>query len=392
MRLGILTSHPIQYYSPWFRELAKQVELEVFYAHQPDAAQQGAGFGKSFSWDIDLLSGYQHRFLKNVSPSPGSDYYGGCDTPEIEDIISGKLNEASSRLDHLNRPAATFSPSDAEKESSRSGRGALNAQRSTLSTSTRFDAFIVVGWYLKTFRQAVRACRAAGIPVLVRGDSHLLTPRSWPKRLVMEVRQRWLLRQFDGFLSVGQRHTEYLRHFGVPARKIFSAPHFVDNEWFAAKAAEVRGQRSEIGNRKSEIRKRWGIPEEAFCVLFCGKFIPKKRPLDLVAAARILTSEIAKNTKDNSKRPVHLLLVGCGELGSQLRANCHVVFDAESSSPLRLERVEGQGEVSNFPSAPSSTINFHLPASPASLTSRNCRRRMWRRMSWCCLRKVKRGD
>jgi len=70
MRLGILTSHPIQYQAPWFRGLATLVELEVFFAHRPDAAQQGEGFGTSFSWDVDLLSGYKHQFLKNVSPRP----------------------------------------------------------------------------------------------------------------------------------------------------------------------------------------------------------------------------------------------------------------------------------------------------------------------------------
>ena len=41
MRLGILTSHPIQYYAPWFRHLAQQVDLQVFFAHRQDAAGQG---------------------------------------------------------------------------------------------------------------------------------------------------------------------------------------------------------------------------------------------------------------------------------------------------------------------------------------------------------------
>ena len=335
MRLGILSSHPIQYYSPWFRALAQQVELEVFYAHRPDAAQQGAGFGKGFTWDVDLLSGYRHHFLKNVSPHPGTDDYGGCDTPEIEEIILGKPNEESRRQPNEIGNAISWA-----KE--------VSSQRSVVPR--RFDAFIVVGWYLKCFRQAVRACRRAGIPVLVRGDSQLRTPRAWPKRLAMEVRQRWLLRQFDGFLSVGQRHKEYLRHFGVPARKIFSVPHFVDNAWFAAKAAEVSDPQSEIGNRKSEIRKKWGIPKDAFCVLFCGKFISKKRPLDLVAAARILTAKIAKNAKDTSKRPIHLLFVGSSELGAELRAGCDVVFDAER--PVEKQK---------FEDSQLSTLNSQLP-------------------------------
>src|ERR1044071_8090319 len=97
MRVGILTSHPIQYQAPWFRALARQVELEVFFAHRQSAAEQGkAGFGVAFEWGVDLLSGYKHRFLKNISPRPGVDRYSGCDTPEIADIIGEKIEVGSS--------------------------------------------------------------------------------------------------------------------------------------------------------------------------------------------------------------------------------------------------------------------------------------------------------
>ena len=273
MRLGILSSHPIQYQAPWFRGLAKEVELEVFFAHQPDAAQQGEGFGKCFSWDVDLLSGYEHHFLKNISPQPSPGRFFGCDTPEI----SGKI------------------------------------------FAGKFDAFIVCGWHLKSYWQAIRACRRAEIPVLVRGDSQLMTPRSRLKTWIKELGYRLMLRQFDGFLVVGQRNREYLAHYGVPPGKMFFAPHFVDNEWFAARAAAVRSQ-------KSEVRKKWKIAEDAFCVLFCGKFIAKKRPMDLVAAARLL---LIQNV---SPKKLHLLFVGSGELDAELRRNCHVIFDADSSN------------------------------------------------------------
>src|SRR5262245_42325884 len=107
MRLGILTSHPIQYQAPWFRALAKVAEVNVFFAHRQTAAEQGeAGFGVAFEWDVDLLSGYTHCFLKNISAAPGVNHYAGCDTPEVEEIIR---------------------------------RG-------------NFDAFIVNGWYLKCYR------------------------------------------------------------------------------------------------------------------------------------------------------------------------------------------------------------------------------------------------
>ena len=275
MRLGILTSHPIQYQAPWFRALAKEVDLEVFFAHRQTAAEQGkAGFGVAFEWDVDLLSGYQHRFLNNVSRTPGVNHFAGCNTPEIADIINGQ-----STL-HATLP------------------------------SPRFDAFIVTGWYLKSYLQAVRACRAMHVPVLVRGDSQLGTPRSLLKRAVMEVRQRWLLRGFDAFLSVGQRHSEYLQHFGVPQKKIFFVPHFVDNEWFSTRAAKAR---SPVESTRSSLRSGWGAGDTTLVALFVGKFQAIKRPLDLLRAMAILNSQ--------PLTPNYLpVFIGSGELGSELRS------------------------------------------------------------------------
>ena len=65
-RIGFLVSHPIQYYAPIFRELAKRCDLTVYFAHQQTAEQQArAGFDVAFKWNVDLLSGYDGRFLVN---------------------------------------------------------------------------------------------------------------------------------------------------------------------------------------------------------------------------------------------------------------------------------------------------------------------------------------
>jgi len=124
MRIGVLTSHPIQYQAPYFRALTKRADLHVFFAHRPTAEQQGSGFGRSFNWDVDLLSGYSYTFLRNKAKNPGTNSFFGCDTPEIKEVI---------RTGH-------------------------------------FDAFIVSGWFLKSYWQAVRACKRlvqdlAGQPV-----------------------------------------------------------------------------------------------------------------------------------------------------------------------------------------------------------------------------------
>ena len=65
--LAILTTHPIQYQVPIWQALAKdgRVPFEVWYltdfGTKPSLDRE---FGKAFSWDIDTLSGYPHRFME----------------------------------------------------------------------------------------------------------------------------------------------------------------------------------------------------------------------------------------------------------------------------------------------------------------------------------------
>src|SRR5207245_6944077 len=100
-------------------------------------------------------------------------------------------------------------------------------------------------------------------------------------------------------------------------------------------------QAASLRHDRAALREKWGISADAFCVLFCGKFIPKKRPLDLIKAAQLL---ITNNQLPN----LHLLFVGSGELGAELRANCNVVFDAESVQ--RSENRDPRSEKTNLTS------------------------------------------
>ncbi len=258
MKVGILTSHPIQYQAPWFRALAQECDLTVYFAYRPNAAEQGQGFGQAFTWDVDLLSGYKSEFLSNVAKQSNTGSYAGCDTPIIADRIAQE----------------------------------------------KFDAFIVTGWYLKCFWQAIKACRKLKIPVLVRGDSQLATPRSKLKAFLKEFVYRRMLKCFDGFLTVGQRNREYLQHYGVPAEKIFPAPHFIDNASFAQRAAEALPQRE-------AMRKAWGTRPGQIVVLFVGKFIKEK-------GLEVLLTAMAKLEIQHPGK-FKLVLVGSGPLESDLR-------------------------------------------------------------------------
>jgi glycosyltransferase involved in cell wall biosynthesis len=294
IRLAILTTHPIQYYAPWFRHLATLFDLEVLYAYKQDAAGQGkAGFGVAFDWDIPLLEGYRYRSLENVSHNPGLDGFFGCDTPELYDLI---------------RPR-------------------------------NYEVLLVLGWNKKTYIQGIRAAWRHRVPVLMRGDSVLKTKRSPLTRVLKFPFYRRLLPRIDGHLYVGSRNREYLRHYGVPEDRLFFSPHFVDNDFFAS-----RSQAAKDSGRVLQIRDQFGIPPHAFVALFVGKFISAKRPLDFVLAAQSATEQ---------RSDFHALLVGDGPLRSEAESaakGCGAIHFAGFQNQSMLPDFYAAGDVLILPS------------------------------------------
>jgi len=138
---------------------------------------------------------------------------------------------------------------------------------------------------------------------------------------------RRLLSRIDRMLYIGEGNRQFYLEQGIDERRLAPAPYCVDNRRFAAAAAAVR-------NARGRIREEWRIPAEAFCFLFAGKFMAKKRPLDLIEAAGHLQDALPS-------RKIHLLWVGTGELGGQLRQACHTSFDLEAGAFNPASRQNG---------------------------------------------------
>src|SRR5262249_48881182 len=131
--------------------------------------------------------------------------------------------------------------------------------------------------------------------VLYFGDSELLHHHAWPVRLAKEAVVRWFFHRCDAFLTIGDNHEAYYAPYGVPRGKMVRGACPVDVGRFRATLnAPDRPTRD-------EVRRRYGLPEEAVVALFLAKMIPIKRPGDLVEAlARLLREGV----------PVHALFVG----------------------------------------------------------------------------------
>lgn len=274
--LAILTTHPIQYQVPLWQAIAKEgsIPFEVWYLTnhgvRPTYDEQ---FGKAFSWDLDTLTGYPYRFLA--------------------------VND--------------------EARVNRFARLRLKQPLNELFHEKRVKALWVQGWQVMAYWQAVWQAYAEGIPVWLRGESNDLAPISKLKEPLKRVLLGQLFARIQYFLYIGQANRRLYERYGVQPQQLRPAPYCVDNDRFTSQAEALSEQRA-------SIRRAWGVPEDAVCILFAGKLIRKKRPFDLIEAVRDARLQ-------NLSRPLHLLFVGTGELGEQLRQGCHVVFDAEVSAP-----------------------------------------------------------
>jgi glycosyltransferase involved in cell wall biosynthesis len=268
----ILTTHPIQYQVPLWQALARdgRVSFEVWYltdhAVRPTRDRE---FDATFAWDLDLLSGYPYRFVKTAEGAmPGS--FWKC---RLREPLRKKLREVGA------------------------------------------TALWIQGWQVLAFWQAVAEARAAGVEVWLRGESNDLATTSWTKRLAKRFALKWLFNRVERFLYIGAANKRLYMKYDVPENKLFPAPYAVDNDRFAEQAAALASQRS-------QLRRQWNIPQDAFCVLFCGKLIKKKRPRDLVeAAGHLIQSGQLPN--------VFLLFAGSGVLEKELKDACQVVFDSK---------------------------------------------------------------
>lgn len=232
-----LNSHPIQYFAPLYQAMEREegLDLTVLYGTKHGlSGELDREFGVGVKWDIPILEGYRSVFLKNHAPKPG--IYG----------FFGLINLGV--IAYL-----------------------AKAPKSTL---------VVHGWGYLTHVLAIVFGRVFGHTVCVRGESPASHERD---RSAHSIRLRRLLygkllfRFANYFLYIGGENKQFYQQYGVPASKLRFAPYAVDNERFAKASARLRPE-------KNALRSRLGLPSDKTVILFSGKYIDKKRPLDLLVA------------------------------------------------------------------------------------------------------------
>ncbi len=231
-RLAIVASHVIQYQDPFFRRLAADpaIDLTVFYCSTAGAeVYRDEDMKTSLRWDIELLEGYRHVFLRNFGWDDG---YTRAINPGIVPALA---------------------------------RG-------------NFDAVIFfLGWGTITSLLGIAACRASETPFLLYGDSSFP-----PAEDSFRARMRaWFVRGVfalaSGFMVSGTLNAAYYEHYGADRRRFFLLPWAIDNERF------IEGSRFAPGERDA-MRANFEIGPEMIAFVFSAKLVERKDPMTLLKA------------------------------------------------------------------------------------------------------------
>jgi glycosyltransferase involved in cell wall biosynthesis len=265
VRLAYLVTHPIQYQAPLLRRIAADPDIHLSVMFGSDFSVRShvdAGFGQKVEYDVPLLDGYESRFL----PLRGMPLPSGSD-PDFWRPWSAGLNRALSEI----KP----------------------------------DALWVHGYHRATNLEAMLLARLRGIPVLLRDEATLISAaRSAPKRLIKQAALRTVDKMTSAFLAIGSLNHAFWRSYGVPESKLFDMPYAVDNSFFQNRIAAA----AEGGEA---ARKALDLEPGRPVILFVGKLIDRKRPLDLLRA-------YAKVANEPALRSPYLLVAGSGPLMPQL--------------------------------------------------------------------------
>jgi glycosyltransferase involved in cell wall biosynthesis len=262
LRLAVLVSHPIQHFAPWHREAArlKDIDLKVyFYCDWGVSSYLDPEFQTPVEWDVPLLDGYAHEFLP-ISKRPTRLNYLQVDNPAVGQALD------------------SFNP----------------------------DVVKVFGYAYRTNWRVAGWAKRWQKPLLLYSDSNARARPAWWKRLAKQAVVRRFYGYVDGALFVGDNNRAYHEMYGLPSQRLFPGALPVDRGKLLSAVPDREATRR-------DVRARHGIPPDAFVVLFSGKYIARKRPLDLVAAAH--------GAMQNGV-PVWSLLVGEGPERARIEDYC----------------------------------------------------------------------
>ena len=222
-KLAIITTHPIQYQIPLFKNLKRyNVEPIVFYASRHGVKKtQDHEFLEKIKWDIDsnILEGYKSYFSKKQKY-------------KIDDF----------RL--------SFN----------------NLEEILLKENIKY--ILIFGWNNFHYLRSIYFSYKNNIKLILRVETNLRSTKNIFKIKLKDLFLKYFFRLFSKILFIGKLNKEFYLHHKVPLKKLIPAPYFVDNKFF-----KIKFSRDQIKKTKYKKKK---------VVLFVGKLILRKTLLNLL--------------------------------------------------------------------------------------------------------------
>ncbi len=257
--LVFLNSHPIQYFAPLYKDIAATTDINLTVWYCSDESIRGEmdkGFGKKVKWDIPLLEGYRYEFLKNYSW---------------------------------------------KKSISKGFMGLINFGVIKKLYRQPKSVVVIHGWNYATNVMAIIFGRLFGHQVCFRGETpynqELLKPRFITS--VKHLYLRLLFSFVNKFLYIGTQNKKFYESLGINESKLFPIRYCVDNDRF---------HKLYLSTSKEQARAQLNIAASKRIILYSGKYISKKRPMDLLKAFQQANHQHAQ-----------LIFVGDGELRAQMQ-------------------------------------------------------------------------
>jgi len=209
-------------------------------------------------WGEELLGGYKYKFLKNFLPIM-------CRTKLFKYLNLGIWKEIK---------------------------------------NGDYHAVIITDWADLTYFITAIACKLFKTPFLFAADSTILIEKTrprWKRAIKKFVLGKFLFQMASGFLCLSKLNRDFYRYYGVSEEKLFFYPQPVNYEKYFNLYCQLREQRE-------SLRKEIGIFPDTFTIIFVGRLVENKRPLDLLKAYKILKLENKA-----------LIIVGDGKLKQMLQ-------------------------------------------------------------------------
>jgi glycosyltransferase involved in cell wall biosynthesis len=140
------------------------------------------------------------------------------------------------------------------------------------------DCSIVYGHSYLSFWIAILTAKLLRKPLLLTTDATYIESQyggSWKAKIKRRLLPFLYNRVADLVLVPSTMSKQFICSLGVAEDRVVITPYVVDNDYIADVAARA--------DRK-QIREEWRIPVDALVVLFCAKFLPRKRPQDALQA------------------------------------------------------------------------------------------------------------